>query len=78
MTRLYRTDAGYWCATAAEAELSAKLEAGETADGNGRWAAVDVPTDPVGLAAFLNANPLPCAVQEPHTSLAGTPPKDRT
>lgn len=76
--RLYRTDAGQWCTTSAEADAAAKVQEGATADGNGRWSAVDVPTDPAGLAAFLNQSPQPGAVREPHTSIAGTAPKDRT
>jgi len=64
--RLYRTDAGLWCGTQAEAKLAAK------ADGT-RWGLVDVPTDKPGLLAWLNGNPLPGHAYEPHAAVAGTP-----
>ena len=47
--RLYRTAAGQWAGTQADArDLAGKA-----------WEEVDVPTDKPGLLAWLNANPTP-------------------
>lgn len=73
--RFYRTDTGQWFATQAEAKAAAR-ELGT------RWGPVDVPTDKLGLLAWLNGSrcargALVAEPAEPGPNLAGVPPIER-
>lgn len=70
-TRAWRTDAGQWFASEAEAAAAAELTLTH------RYGPVALPSDGAELLAWLNAWPAPGHPVEPTANLAGVPPYER-
>jgi hypothetical protein len=69
--RVWRTDAGQWFASQAEAAAAAELTLTR------RYGPVALPTELPALLAWLNAWPAPGHPVEPSANLAGVPPAER-